>query len=640
MEHTVTHTSRKRWRMGLAAKLYIGIGGAVAITMLASIVAWISFVELGQHQRRITREHIPSITESLRLAQQSTQIAATVPKLLSVESDDERRSLMAGLGEEQRTLEALVEQLSHSIGADRVEVAADMASLAAIRGASGELAQAIGRLDVAVGQQLYLRSQMQARIQDAIDAHRRLVERIAPLLDDATFYLVTGYLSLDDPAPDSWEQRSSESVLLRYSAMATLDGEANLLVGLLTEAAGIPEIALMQPLRERFEASVDRFAASLELLAALPEASDLRREYGILVNLGNDPGGIVDLRTRLLGWNSVAERLVEQSRAVVATLGSEVDRLVLVAQSGTEAAVAASNRAIDIGQKLLLILNGLAVVGAIVMGWVYVGRIFTDPVLRVTAAAEAFERQQFDPVMLERTRRRSDELGRLAQVFTRMAEEVQARTDILDRLVSERTQELNEKNLALERTLRQIAEELAMAQRMQLSFLPRHYPDVPHLPIYARMRAAREVGGDFYDIIEIDDHRVGIVIADVSGKGVPAALLMAVSSTTIKSVASRGSSPGRVLEEVNRALSEGQRCRNVRHCLLWHRRPPARHIDLCQWRAQCALPAPSRRRSGSHSWHRRNRARPHGRSRIRREEPGTRSGRHRLLLYRWRDRGI
>lgn|GEM_PF-2291387 len=548
---------RKRWRIGLAAKLYIGIGGAVAITMLASVVAWISFVELGQHQRRITREHIPSITESLRLAQQSTLIAAIVPKLLSVDSDAEREALMAGLGEEQRALEELVEQLSHSIAGSRTETTAGEGGLPVIRAANDELAGVIERLDVAVGQQLYLRSQMQSRIEEAIDSHRRLIEQIAPLLDDATFYLVTGYRSLDDAAPDTWEQRSGESAMLRYSSMAALAGEANLLVGLLTEAASVPQVALMQPLRERVEASVDRFRAALASLDSLPEAGDLHREYEILVARGDGAGGIIDLRTRLLGWNLTAEQLVERSRIVAETLGNDVDRLVNEAQTGTEAAVVASNRAIDIGQKLLLFLNGLAVVGAIVMGWVYVGRIFTDPVLRVTAAAEAFERQQFDPATLARTRARSDELGRLAQVFTRMAEEVQARTDTLDRLVSERTQELNEKNLALERTLRQIADELAMAQRMQLSFLPRHYPDVPHLPIYARMRAAREVGGDFYDVIEIDDHRVGIVIADVSGKGVPAALLMAVSSTTIKSVASRGESPGRVLEEVNRTLSEG-----------------------------------------------------------------------------------
>ena len=59
---------RRRPRLGLSTKLYLAIGGAVALTLAASVVAWISFVELGQVQRRITHEHIPSIANSLRLA--------------------------------------------------------------------------------------------------------------------------------------------------------------------------------------------------------------------------------------------------------------------------------------------------------------------------------------------------------------------------------------------------------------------------------------------------------------------------------------------------------------------------------------------------------------------------------------------
>jgi phosphoserine phosphatase RsbU/P len=74
--------------------------------------------------------------------------------------------------------------------------------------------------------------------------------------------------------------------------------------------------------------------------------------------------------------------------------------------------------------------------------------------------------------------------------------------------------------------------------------------------MYARMRAAREVGGDFYDIFELDKHRVAVVIADVSGKGVPAALFMAVSCTVIKSVATRGGEPGQILAQVNDILCE------------------------------------------------------------------------------------
>jgi sigma-B regulation protein RsbU (phosphoserine phosphatase) len=97
---------------------------------------------------------------------------------------------------------------------------------------------------------------------------------------------------------------------------------------------------------------------------------------------------------------------------------------------------------------------------------------------------------------------------------------------------------------------------LAMAQRMQLSILPRHLPEHNDLALFARMQAARSVGGDFYDIIELDGDRIGIVIADVSDKGVPAALLMAVCCTRIKSIAMREPSPGKVMAELNNTLSD------------------------------------------------------------------------------------
>ena len=75
---------------------------------------------------------------------------------------------------------------------------------------------------------------------------------------------------------------------------------------------------------------------------------------------------------------------------------------------------------------------------------------------------------------------------------------------------------------------------------MQLSILPAQYPDREDMVVFGEMVAARDVGGDFYDIIEIDRDRIGFVIADVSGKGVPAALFMAVSCTIMKSTALRG----------------------------------------------------------------------------------------------------
>ncbi len=102
-----------------------------------------------------------------------------------------------------------------------------------------------------------------------------------------------------------------------------------------------------------------------------------------------------------------------------------------------------------------------------------------------------------------------------------------------------------------------IETELTMASEIQAKMLPNIYPAFPdcrEIDIYATMHPAKEVGGDFYDYFMIDDRYLGIVIADVSGKGVPAALFMMISKTLVQNNAMTGLRPGMVLEAVNRQL--------------------------------------------------------------------------------------
>jgi sigma-B regulation protein RsbU (phosphoserine phosphatase) len=102
-----------------------------------------------------------------------------------------------------------------------------------------------------------------------------------------------------------------------------------------------------------------------------------------------------------------------------------------------------------------------------------------------------------------------------------------------------------------------IRKELDIASHIQQSILPRTFPPFPgrsEFDIFAAMLPAREVGGDFYDFFLIGDDRLGCVIGDVSGKGVPAALFMAVSRTLLRSTALTGTPPAQCLEQVNRLL--------------------------------------------------------------------------------------
>lgn len=103
-----------------------------------------------------------------------------------------------------------------------------------------------------------------------------------------------------------------------------------------------------------------------------------------------------------------------------------------------------------------------------------------------------------------------------------------------------------------------IQHELGIAAQIQQSMLPKVFPAFPdrhEFSLYATMFAAKEVGGDFYDFFLIDPNRLGFVIGDVSGKGVPAAIFMAVSRTLLRATALERLSPGECLHYVNTALS-------------------------------------------------------------------------------------
>ncbi len=107
-----------------------------------------------------------------------------------------------------------------------------------------------------------------------------------------------------------------------------------------------------------------------------------------------------------------------------------------------------------------------------------------------------------------------------------------------------------------------ISTELALATRIQADMLPHFFPPFPdraEFDIYASMDPAKEVGGDFYDFFLIDDDHLGIVIADVSGKGIPAALFMMGSKILVQNYAMTGMSPAKVLEAVNHQICQNNR---------------------------------------------------------------------------------
>ena len=138
----------------------------------------------------------------------------------------------------------------------------------------------------------------------------------------------------------------------------------------------------------------------------------------------------------------------------------------------------------------------------------------------------------------------NDELETLAESFVKMDDELRTYIRELGAVTAEKER---------------IGAELNIATKIQASMLPRIFPPFPEreeFELYASMNPAKEVGGDFYDFFLVDENHLALVIADVSGKGVPAALFMVIAKVLIKNFALQGMSPSEVLRHVNDRLCE------------------------------------------------------------------------------------
>ena len=131
----------------------------------------------------------------------------------------------------------------------------------------------------------------------------------------------------------------------------------------------------------------------------------------------------------------------------------------------------------------------------------------------------------------------------------------QKRVDYLKRASTQIALAYQNRHLrSIEQQRRQTDQELNLARRIQKTFLPENLPEIPGYELAVEWETARQVGGDFYDVIPFDDGRFGMIIADVSDKGLPASLYMTVSRTLLRAVSREFSSPARALERVNQLL--------------------------------------------------------------------------------------
>jgi len=262
-----------------------------------------------------------------------------------------------------------------------------------------------------------------------------------------------------------------------------------------------------------------------------------------------------DLATRVLGVDGAMSYLGENALHVAAPI---LDR------GGVATGAAVIHMQRDHLDELfedhikfgLIVAAAAFAVGSVIAA--YSARRIVQPVTALTTAAAEVDTDtlSFTPETLDPVAVRRDELGTLVRVFQNMVRQVQAREEYLESMVRARTRDLEASNAQLEKAKQRMESELKIAHALQGAILPKTMPENPSYSGHAVMTPAREMGGDFYDFFTLDDGRLSVVMADVSGKGVPAAFFMAIARTVMRAAANRHATPGPCLEEVNDAICE------------------------------------------------------------------------------------
>lgn len=196
-------------------------------------------------------------------------------------------------------------------------------------------------------------------------------------------------------------------------------------------------------------------------------------------------------------------------------------------------------------RRIILTLLGAAML-VLTGGSLYLQRVLISPVEKITDEAKRFAAENVvAETPLSDIIENADEIGTLAESIDQMEAQVQDYVNSLTRLTKEKER---------------VNAELDVAWKIQSGVLPKVFPAFPdkkEFDLYAMVRPAKEVGGDFYDYYLIDDDHLALVIADVAGKGIPGALFMMISKVLIKNRMISGDTPGEALENVNRQLIEG-----------------------------------------------------------------------------------
>ena len=434
----------QKFRVGIGAQLYLVLLGSVLITLAASLVAYFSFNETLRHESRLAEYSMPNLINSVDIARQSAVVVNGAFLLVAASSPQEHEAVVITVDQERAALSNKIQDLES-------------------RSAFGEYTRLIKEHLLDLGNHLEVIQQSSARrltinqslhmlAEELAATNRRIEHTLVQTIDDQGFYLVEGLRVLDD-REDSINERASEDELTAYRNLNTVNHQANLAILLLDEALVLSDRHLLPTVQERFHSAVQNFLHIYSKFPVSMENNLLSKDLERLGEIGEGSKGIIPLRREIL------ERLEQEQNALVEVrreselLVAEVNNLVTQINDEAISSSTAARAAASTGILLLVLLNILSTVGAILFGWLFVGRYLVRRLIGLAGSMRQMASGDLEVPVEVSGKDEVTDMAKALEVFRRYAYEVQ-RLNLVEKLA----EELDAKNETLEQTLKNLEE--------------------------------------------------------------------------------------------------------------------------------------------------------------------------------------
>ena len=431
-----------RKRIGIGPQIYMGLFGSVALVSIASFVAYYFLDEIVDYQSRLAVQSIPNLSRTVEVARQSATLVNGAVRMVSATSLDEHEEVSGEVLWEREELLGVVEELSAGASLDS-QVQALESRLRSFGALLEEVYQSSGR-------RLEIERSLEGLSEELGEVNRSIEREVVAAIDDQGFFLVEGIRNLGDSAQPIAQRDWSEE-LAYYRDLIEISQQANLAGLHMGETLVLTDRDLLGPLEERFQSAAYNLRRVVRRLEMHMPMESLTRGAVRLVEIGESPQGVFALRRETLERLRQEREALSAGREASAELLLDMERLVEEVNTDAVTVNAMSQSAAATGILVLVLLTMLSVAGAVLIGWLFVGRYLIRRLVGLAVSMRDMAGGDLEaPVNVSGNDEVTDMANSL-EVFRRYALEVQ-RLNLVEKLA----QELDGKNKDLETALERL----------------------------------------------------------------------------------------------------------------------------------------------------------------------------------------